>query len=121
MFKNLPNFAVLAFCQCHLQPDIAGSFAISGGFNRHLNRFITYALNRYALGELLQGSGFLRRTMTRHIRLKGENNPHILIDRIEADLAAGRANAALSKFDQLPDSLQSLARGWRADMESALP
>lgn len=84
-----------------------------------LPRFPANALRQGA--DELSGSGFLRRTMSRHIRLKGDNNPHILIDRIEADLAAGRANAALSKFDQLPDSLQSLARGWRADMESALP
>ena len=84
-----------------------------------LPRFPANALRQGA--DELSGGGFLRRTMSRHIRLKGDTNPHILIDRIEADMAAGRAQAALAKFDQLPDNLQSLARGWRADMESALP
>jgi hypothetical protein len=69
----------------------------------------------------LSGSGFLRRTLSRHIRLKGDSSPHVLIDGIEQDMVAGRAEAAVRKFDQLPENLQSLARGWRADMEGILP
>lgn len=84
-----------------------------------LPRFPANALRDGA--DELTGGGFLRRTMSRHVRLKGDTSPHVLIDGIEADMDAGRANAALEKFDQLPDSLQSLARGWRADMENALP
>ncbi|GLQ20159.1 hypothetical protein ACFFUB_03550 [Algimonas porphyrae] len=71
--------------------------------------------------QQLSGSGFFRRTFSRHVRLKGSNDPETLIAGIETDLANGKAQAALNKFDRLPPRLQSLARGWRADMEDALP
>lgn len=69
----------------------------------------------------LSGDGFFRRTFSRHVRLKGDTSPSVLIDGIEVDMAAGNPEGAIAKFDQLPESLQSLARAWRADMEDALP
>ncbi|MEM9600412.1 MAG: hypothetical protein AAF926_05280 [Pseudomonadota bacterium] len=71
--------------------------------------------------QQLSGSGFFRRTFARHVRMKGSDDPETLIAGIETDLANGRARDALNKFDRLPAQLQSLARGWRADMEDALP
>ncbi|MGB3456024.1 MAG: hypothetical protein WBG08_01480 [Litorimonas sp.] len=83
-----------------------------------LPRFPAQALRNGAAE--LAGSGLLRRTLSRHVRVRGEDSPDRLIDAIEADLSEGRPRAALTKFDRLPDRLKTLARGWRADMDSAL-
>ncbi|WP_298917720.1 hypothetical protein [uncultured Algimonas sp.] len=69
----------------------------------------------------LSGSGLIRRTFARHVRVRGADNPDRLIDLIEQDMMAGRPRAAIDKFDRLPAQLQTLARAWRADMEDALP
>lgn len=68
----------------------------------------------------LGGSGFVRRTFSRHIRVQGSNSPDVLIRGIENDLANGKPQAALAKFDRLPPQIRSLARAWRANMEDAL-
>lgn len=68
----------------------------------------------------LGGSGFFKRTFSRHVRVQGSNAPDVLISGIESDLANGKPRAALAKFDRLPPNLQSLARAWRANMEEAL-
>lgn len=68
----------------------------------------------------LGGSGFVKRTFSRHVRVRGSNAPDILISGIEDDLAAGNPRAALAKFDRLPPQLRTLARAWRANMEEAL-
>ncbi|MEM7729799.1 MAG: hypothetical protein AAF311_11060 [Pseudomonadota bacterium] len=68
----------------------------------------------------MSGSGLIRRTLSRHVRVRGEDTPDALIDTVEAELAAGRPAAALATFDRLPPRLQSLARGWRADMQDVL-
>ena len=67
--------------------------------------------------EARRGGGLL----SKHIRVKSEDDPLTLIDGVEADLKAGRVRAALAKFDRLPEPIRNLARGWRADMEDALP
>lgn len=68
----------------------------------------------------LGGSGFVRRTFSRHVRVRGSNAPDVLISGIEDDLENGKPRAALAKFDRLPPQLRSLARAWRANMEEAL-
>lgn len=80
-----------------------------------LPRFPAQALRDGA--QQLSGSGFFRRTFFRHVRVTGSDDPDTLIAGIETDMASGQAHAALEKFDRLPPRLQSLARGWRADME----
>lgn len=68
----------------------------------------------------LGGSGFLKRTFSRHVRVRGSDAPDVLISGIEADLASGKPRAALAKFDRLSPELRTLARAWRANMEEAL-
>jgi len=68
----------------------------------------------------LGGSGFFKRTFSRHVRVRGSNAPDVLISGIESDLANGKPRAALAKFDRLPPQIRSLARAWRANMEEAL-
>lgn len=68
----------------------------------------------------LGGSGFVRRTFSRHVRVRGSNAPDVIISGIESDLANGKPRAALAKFDRLPPQIRSLARAWRANMEDAL-
>ena len=57
---------------------------------------------------------------SKHFRVRTEDDPLTLIEGVEADLSAGNAAAAVEKFDRLPQELQNLARGWRADMALAL-
>lgn len=68
----------------------------------------------------LVGSGFLKRTFSRHVRVRGSDAPDVLISGIEADLVRGKPRAALAKFDRLPPELRTLARAWRANMEEVL-
>lgn len=68
----------------------------------------------------LSGSGLIRRVFSQHVRVRGSEDPELLISSIESDLADGRPRAALETFDQLPSQLRTLARGWRADMEDAV-
>jgi hypothetical protein len=68
----------------------------------------------------LGGSGFIKRTFSRHVRVRGSNAPDVLISGIETDLANGKPRAALAKFDRLPPELRTLARAWRANMEETL-
>lgn len=83
-----------------------------------LPRFPADVLRRGAAE--LGGGGFLRRTFSQHVRIRGSDNPDVLISGVEMDLANGKARSALAKFDRLPTQLQALARAWRADMEEAL-
>jgi hypothetical protein len=68
----------------------------------------------------LGGSGFLKRTFSRHVRVRGSDAPDVLISGIETDLANGKPRAALAKFNRLPPELRTLARAWRANMEETL-
>ena len=58
--------------------------------------------------------------LSKHFRVRSDDDPLTLIEGIEADMAAGRATQALAKFDRLPEPLRNLARGWRADMETTI-
>ncbi|GLQ23033.1 hypothetical protein GCM10007853_09070 [Algimonas ampicilliniresistens] len=68
----------------------------------------------------LSGGGLIRRVFSQHVKVRGSEDPELLIASIERDLADGRPRAALKTFDQLPSQLRTLARGWRADMEDAV-
>lgn len=68
----------------------------------------------------LAGSGFARRLISRHVRVRGAEAPDRVIDAVMTELEAGRPRAALAKFDTLPPELAALAPAWRANMEDAL-
>ncbi len=65
----------------------------------------------------LAGEGFIRRSLSRHVRVKDEGSAEVLIGEVETAMDAGDVQAAIAAFDQLPDALRNVARGWRAEME----
>ncbi len=67
------------------------------------------------------GEGFLRRSLSRHVRVKDEGSAEVLIGQVEDAMEAGDVRAAVVAFDRLPGGLRDLARGWRAEMEDLVP
>ena len=49
--------------------------------------------------EQLSGSGLMRRIFSKHVRVRGSEDPELLIARIERDLADGRSWSALKTFE----------------------
>ena len=74
---------------------------------------------REAANEL-SGQGLVRRLLSQHVRVNGERNAKVLIKDIERYLANDQPRAALASYDALPDAMQSIARGWRADLAAAI-
>ena len=59
--------------------------------------------------------------LAKHFRIRSDDDPLTLIDAVETAMDERRYAEAVAAFDRLPDELKSLARGWRADMQSFLP
>ena len=59
--------------------------------------------------------------LAKHFRVRSDDDPLTLIDAVETAMDERRYADAVAAFDRLPDELKSLARGWRADMQSFLP
>ena len=58
-------------------------------------------------------SGWLKRTLNKHITVQSEDNPRYVVELIEKDLDAGDLTAAMTKFDTLPEAAQTAAKTWR--------
>lgn len=59
-------------------------------------------------------SGWIKRTLNKHITVQSEDNPRYVVELIEKDLDAGDLTAAVTKFDTLPEAAQTAAKTWRA-------
>ena len=59
-------------------------------------------------------SGWVKRTLNKHITVQSEDNPRYVVELIEKDLDAGDPAAAVMKFDTLPEAAQTAAKTWRA-------
>ena len=59
-------------------------------------------------------SGWVKRTLNKHITVQSEDNPRYVVELIEKDLNAGDIAAAVTKFDTLPEAAQTAAKTWRA-------
>ncbi len=58
-------------------------------------------------------SGWIKRTLNKHITVQSEDNPRYVVELIEKDLDAGDIAAAVTKFDTLPEAAQTAAKTWR--------
>ncbi len=72
-----------------------------------------------AVEDNIEG-GILKKTLSRHVRVKDENDPLTLIEGIEADIAKGRLNAAIKKYDQLPEPIRTAGLAWYESVKASL-
>jgi len=56
---------------------------------------------------------FLKRALSKHIKVKDPSSPAGIIDAITADLAEGNIEGAAARFDSLPSHIRSAGQAWR--------
>lgn len=67
-----------------------------------------------------QKGGIVEKTLSRHIRVKGPNDPLTLIDGIETDISEGRLTDAAKKFERLPAPVRSAGQAWYESVKASL-
>lgn len=69
--------------------------------------------------EDMATGGFIERTLSKHVRVKDDDDPRTLIEGIEADLSEGRLDLAANKYESLPAPVQQVARAWYESVQQA--
>lgn len=64
--------------------------------------------------------GLFKKTLSRHVRVKDENDPIALIEGIEADIVKGRLQAAADKFERLPEPIRTVGQAWYESVKASL-
>lgn len=64
--------------------------------------------------------GFVKKALSKHVRVKDEGDPLTLIDGIEADIAKGRLAAAAEKYDRLPEPVRAAGHAWYKSVKASL-
>ncbi len=64
--------------------------------------------------------GLLKKTLSRHIRVKDNDDPLTLIEGIEADISEGRLAAAAKKFERLPSPVRAAGQAWYDSVKASL-
>lgn len=64
--------------------------------------------------------GLMKRALSKHIRVKDEDDPLTLIDGIETDIAQGRLEDAVKKFDRLPEPVRAAGQAWYNSVKASL-
>jgi len=63
--------------------------------------------------------GFMSRTLSKHIRVKDEDDPLTLIDGISNDLSEGRLDLAMNKYERLPEPVRAAGQAWYDSVKQA--
>lgn len=64
--------------------------------------------------------GVIKKTLSRHIRVKDTDDPLTLIDGIESDLSEGRLADAADKFERLPAPVRAKGQAWYESVKASL-
>ena len=64
--------------------------------------------------------GMIKKTLSRHIRIKEANDPLTLIEGIELDIREGRLAAAAEKFERLPSPVRTAGQAWYESVKASL-
>jgi len=72
-----------------------------------------------AVEENMEG-GVIRKTLSRHIRVKDANDPLTLIDGIETNLSEGQLAVAAEKFERLPSPVRAAGQAWYESVKAGL-
>ncbi|WP_427452382.1 hypothetical protein [Litorimonas sp. WD9-15] len=71
-----------------------------------------------AVEETTEG-GFMSRTLSKHIRVKDEDDPRTLIDGISNDITEGRLDLAMNKYERLPEPVRTAGQAWYNSVKQA--
>lgn len=71
-----------------------------------------------AVEEAKEG-GIFKRTLSKHVRVKDDDDPRTLIAGIDEDIAAGRLDLALNKYERLPEPVQAIGQAWYETIKQA--
>lgn len=63
--------------------------------------------------------GFMSRTLSKHIRVKDEDDPRTLIDGISNDITEGRLDLAMNKYERLPEPVRVVGQAWYNSVKQA--
>lgn len=88
-----------------------------------IERIAVLAFPKAALMDAIEDNtqgGFMKKALSKHVRVKDEDNPVTLIDGIEADIAKGRLDAAANKFERLPVPVQAAGQAWYESVKASL-
>ena len=77
------------------------------------------ALLMEAVEDNREGS-LIKKTLSRHIRVKDANDPLTLIEGIETDLSKGQLAPAIEKFERLPAPVQAAGQAWYDNVKASL-
>ena len=72
-----------------------------------------------AVEDNIEG-GLFKKTLSKHVRVKDENDPIALIEGIEADIEKGRLQAAIKKYDRLPEPIRVAGQAWYESVKASL-
>ena len=88
-----------------------------------VERVSILAFPKTAMIEAVEDSvegGIMKRALSKHIRVKDDDDPITLIDAIEVDIAQGRLDAAANKFDRLPEPVRAAGQAWYKSVKASL-
>jgi len=88
-----------------------------------VERIAVLAFPKAAMLKAIEGDtegGFMKKTLSRHVRVKGDNDPQTLIEEIEADIAKGDLDTAAKKYERLPDPVRAAGRAWYESVKASL-
>ncbi len=72
-----------------------------------------------AVEESVEG-GIMKRALSKHIRVKDDDDPVTLIDAIQVDISEGRLEDAVEKYDRLPEPVRAAGRAWYDSVKASL-
>lgn len=88
-----------------------------------IERVSILAFPKAAMIEVVENSvegGLFKKTLSKHIRVKDDDDPITLIDGIEVDIEDGRLEDAIKKYDRLPEPIRAAGQAWHDSVKASL-
>lgn len=64
--------------------------------------------------------GMFKKMLSKHVRVKNDDDPVTLITQMEADVEQGLLTKALEKYDRLPDPVRDAGQAWHNSVKASL-
>ena len=62
----------------------------------------------------------MKKLLSKHVRVKDDDDPATLIAAMEADMEQGRLREALQKYDRLPEPVRAAGQVWSNSVKASL-
>ncbi len=88
-----------------------------------IERIAVLAFPKKALLDAVDANAkgsFVKKALSRHVRVKDDDNPLTLIEAIEVDISKGRLEAAANKFERLPPPVKTAGQAWYESVKASL-